>query len=657
MNFNKVKSINNFKIKHFLVVIFLIILVFALINSASAMEKDDAEVYETDLLTVNSLHSASAMEKDDAEVYESSLLTVNSVHNIGSDTTNDDIQRIFDNANSGDTIQFNDKLYENVSIVVNKKLNIVSTKGSTIKTSDSISKKAESMGIDKSFGFYFTKLASGSLLKGITLTGNSDYEIFVEGGSDITIANNTVSGGKSAGIYLNNSKNSIVKNNNIKNSNDGIYINNVNKSLINNNKIFSNKNIGLILRNTASNNVTSNSIYGNDLDGLLLEESQNNNILKNNITNNRVSGVRLEGTTSYNIIKYNNISSNSINIFADSFTKYDEITRNTLMYAKSAFNTYTGYDNTGSAIFFGDNYATVNKGKMLFSYNSIGFNEQWDAKTDMSNLRVEIGANWYFDNDGNYAIGHICPMIFGSALSASNFKYLSMGFSADGDGVFGQLYEGSKARGAGEFTVDNININGVDYGPVKVDSNGRLNLDLKKLKAGSNITVTINGHSFTVTVDEDLESIPKDNANDHYNTSPKSKVNGKNYTKENLKSDVPSRNNPSSKNSGNGTGSGTGSKSGTGSGEGNFTGSGISVGDLSGESNAGTGDSGENGGGSASEGVNAYELLKEENTPTTAKNSQLFAVAGVALVLLIIALGYRSKNKDEYVDNNDNYEL
>ena len=629
MNFNKVKSVKNLKNKHYLIVIFLIVLVFTFINSATAMENNDTAIYETNYLTTNS------------------------VHNIDSDTTNDDIQSIFDNANSGDTIQFNDKSYENISIVVDKKLNIVSTKDSTIKTSDSTSKKAESMGIDKSFGFYFTKLASGSLLKGITLTGNSDYGIFVEGGTDITIANDTISGGKSAGIYLNYSRNIIVKNSNVKNSRDGIYLSNVNNSVIDKNRIFSNENIGLVLKNTAYNDITKNAIYKNHLDGVLLEDSQYNRILKNNITNNRVSGIRLEGTTSYNMIKHNNISNNSINIFANSFTKYDEITKNTLMYAKTAFNTYTGFDNTGSAIYFGDNYATVNKGKMLFSYNSIGFNEQWDAKTDMSNLRVEIGPNWYFDNDGNYAIGHICPMIFGSALSASNFKHLSMGFSADGDGVFGQLYEGSKARGAGEFTVDNVNINGVDYGSVKVDDNGRLNLDLKKIKAGSNITVTINGHSFTITVDEDLESISKEKDSDSHNSKAKDKT----YARDNYELDVPSSNGVSSKISGNGTGSGTGSKSGTGSGEGNFTGSGISVGDFSGQSNAGTGDSGENGGGSASEGVNAYEILREENTPTAAKNSQLFAVAGVALVILIIALGYRSKNKDEYLDNNDNYEF
>ena len=63
------------------------------------------------------------------------------------------------------------------------------------------------------------------------------------------------------------------------------------------------------------------------------------------------------------------------------------------------------------------------------------------------------------------------------------------------------------------------------------------------------------------------------------------------------------------------------------------------------------------GGGSASEGAKAYEILKEENTPATAKNSQLLAVFGVALVILIIALGYRSKNKDDYQLDNHNYEL
>ena len=691
MNLDKEKIFYNLKTKAF-VVLFLIILIFALVNSASAIEENDAMISETDSLSGISVHNFNSnLENDDkqsivhsndneqlltvhsddetiqhsvdSEEDEQFLIAVHSQENddslqgiVPANTANDDIQGIFDNANNGDTIEFNEKTYNGISIVVDKKLNIVSYSNSNIISSNALSNKAKSMGIQKTFAFYFTKLASGSVIKGLTLTGDADYMIFVEEGCDIKILDNTLAGGKSAGIYLNNSKDIVVQNNIIKNSFDGIYLNNVNNININSNQVFSNKNTGLVLKNLANSQITYNKIFKNGLDGILLQDSSSNNILSNDIIENGVSGIRLEGITSYNVIKHNNISANSINVFANSNTSHDEITRNTLMYAKASFNAYVAYDNTGSGIYFGDSYSTTKKGQMLFSHNSIGFNELWDAKTDMSNLRVDIGPNWYFDNDGNYAKGHICPMIFGSALSAANFKYLSMGFSADGDGVFGQLYDGQKATGAGEFTVDNVNIDGVDYGSVKVDSNGRLKLDLKKLKAGSKVTVTINGHSFTVTVDEDLEATVQSTNDGSDSKATNQQQNEKPNEKENYESDVPLGKGKSSIITGNGTGSGSGSHSGIGSGEGNFTGSGISVGTVSGESNSGTGDSGENGGGSAGIGA-AYEILQEENTPTTAKNSQLFAVAGVALVILIIALGYRSKNKDDYQSDNNNYDL
>ena len=51
--------------------------------------------------------------------------------------------------------------------------------------------------------------------------------------------------------------------------------------------------------------------------------------------------------------------------------------------------------------------------------------------------------------------------------------------------------------------------------------------------------------------------------------------------------------------------------------------------------------------------MKAYEIFKEEKTPVTAKNSQLIAIFGVAFVILIISLGYRSKNKDDYQDDGD----
>ena len=632
-------KLNNMENNRYLFFIFLIIIVFSLISSVSASNSLDIDNsnYNTILESNQVINSDNNLNNDDSlklessDKYEKDILSVSSVHIIPSDTTNDELQYIFDNSKSGDTIQFNDNVYNNISIVVNKRLNIVSTKNSIVHTSNSLSEKASQMGLTSSFGFYFSKLASGSVIKGLTLTGNSDYGIMVEGGSNITIANNNISCGKKAGIYLRNSRSNTIKSNIVSKAYDGILLNNVNSTKIIANRIQQNRNTGIVLDNVNENNISKNLVTRNSLDGVLLKNSKSNNILRNNITKNGVSGLRMEGFTTKNIIMSNNISSNVVNVYANSLSNNDKMTKNTLMFAKRVFGTYIADENAGAAIVFGDDYKSVEWGNLDFSYNSIGMNEVWDAKSTMSHPPVNIGANWYFDNDGNYAIGHICPMVFGRAITADEFKTLSMGFSSDGKGIFGQLYDGQTAAGAGSFKIDNVVVNGKDYGSVEVGEDGRFSLDLSSLPAGSVVSINISGHIFNITIDEEV--LKKSNLPES-EKDKKSSKDGENPTA-----------------TGNGTGTGSGFSNGSGSGEGNFTGSGVSVGDLSGQSNQGTGDSGQNGGGSASEGK-AYEILKD-NTPPTAKNSQLLAVFGVALVILIIALGYRSKNKDEYEDDGD----
>lgn len=632
-------KLNNMENNRYLFFIFLIIIVFSLISSVSASNSLDIDNsnYNTILESNQVINSDNNLNNDDSlklessDKYEKDILSVSSVHIIPSDTTNDELQYIFDNSKSGDTIQFNDNVYNNISIVVNKRLNIVSTKNSIVHTSNSLSEKASQMGLTSSFGFYFSKLASGSVIKGLTLTGNSDYGIMVEGGSNITIANNNISCGKKAGIYLRNSRSNTIKSNIVSKAYDGILLNNVNSTKIIANRIQQNRNTGIVLDNVNENNISKNLVTRNSLDGVLLKNSKSNNILRNNITKNGVSGLRMEGFTTKNIIMSNNISSNVVNVYANSLSNNDKMTKNTLMFAKRVFGTYIADENAGAAIVFGDDYKSVEWGNLDFSYNSIGMNEVWDAKSTMSHPPVNIGANWYFDNDGNYAIGHICPMVFGRAITADEFKTLSMGFSSDGKGIFGQLYDGETAAGAGSFKIDNVVVNGKDYGSVEVGEDGRFSLDLSSLPAGSVVSINISGHIFNITIDEEV--LKKSNLPES-EKDKKSSKDGENPTA-----------------TGNGTGTGSGFSNGSGSGEGNFTGSGVSVGDLSGQSNQGTGDSGQNGGGSASEGK-AYEILKD-NTPPTAKNSQLLAVFGVALVILIIALGYRSKNKDEYEDDGD----
>lgn len=655
----QIGKLNNLKNNHFLFLIFLIILIFYLISSVSALNNLNNENYDNpiDLESNNNLNLDDSLLSDNnlksniEFESENNISSINSVHNIRSNTSNDDIQFIFDNSKDGDTIQFNDKEYNNISIVVNRKLNIISESNSLIHTSSSINDNANKNGMMDSFGFYFTELARGSTIKGIRLQVNSDYGIIVKDASNIIISDNIVSGGKKAGILLENSNFNTISNNNITKGYDGLRLENVNRTNIDNNNIYSNKRNGLVLDGVFLNNITGNYIAKNKLDGFVLRNAKSNRILNNTIIDNANSGLRLEGNTTRNTIQYNNISSNVMNIYANSLTNGDIISQNTLMYAKKSSDTYTTLDNTGAAIVFAENYSSSPYGKMLFERNSIGFNEQWDAKSTMDHPAVDIGANWYFDNDGEYGLGHICPMVFGKALDPEDFKHLSMGFGGDENGIFGQLYNGNTPSGAGSFYIDNVNINGKDYGSVMVGEDGRFDLkdlNLDELPSGSVITITIGSHSFNVTIDEKVSS----NKTKDFNESSKNQQNNnipndRDYSKKD-------GNNP--KTIGNGTGNGLGINKGSGSGEGNFTGSGIAVGDLSGQSNGGTGDSGENGGGSASEGAKAYEILKEENTPVTAKNSQLIAVFGVALVILIIALGYRSKNKDDFADDG-NYNL
>ena len=654
------EKLYNLKNNHILFSIFLIILIFSLISSVSASNSLDTDysnsnaiIQSDNLLTSdNSYKTDNSLESDNSDESENNVLSTNAVYKISSKATSDEIQSIFDNSNSGDTIQFNDREYNNISIVVNKRLNILSTGNSVIHTSDSISTKASDMGLSNSFGFYFSNLASGSVIKGLTLIGNADYGVIVEGGENVTIRDNTVSGGKKAGILLSNSKSSTIAGNTVTKAYDGVVLNHTNRTKISFNKVYSNRDIGLVLENVLLNNVTNNSIYKNGLDGILLKDAKSNRILRNNITYNAISGLHLEGTTTRNIINYNNISSNVVNIYANSLTNGDQMLQNTLMFARKDHEneTYVDLENTGAAIVFADDYKAASQGNLLFSHNSIGMNDVWDAKSTMAHPPVNIGANWYFDNDGNYAIGHICPMVFGKAITADELKTLSMGFSSDGKGIFGQLYDGNTPSGAGSFTIDNVKVDGKDYGSAEVGDDGRFDLDLSNLPKGSVVTINISGHVFNITIDDEIISNKRadDPQKDKATDTPEN-------TEKPIKDPLKEGSRSSAK--GNGTGSGFGSSNGSGSGEGNFTGSGISVGTLSGQSNQGTGDSGENGGGSGSEGVSAYELLREKDTPAAAKNSQLIAVFAVALVILIIALGYRSKNKDDYASDNENFEL
>ena len=114
------------------------------------------------LFLISTVNAADTSPIDDG-------VSTSNEHEITSDLSNDDIQSMFDNANDGDTFKFTSKEYNDVSLVVDKNLSIISEKNSIVNAANTVSDKAKSLGISKTFGFYFTSNSAGSILSGITI--------------------------------------------------------------------------------------------------------------------------------------------------------------------------------------------------------------------------------------------------------------------------------------------------------------------------------------------------------------------------------------------------------------------------------------------------------------------------------------------------------
>ena len=185
------------------------------------------------------LFLVSAVSADDTQDVNMTILSSGGNHVITSDLSNENIQSQFDSANDGDTFEFTDKEYKDISLVVDKKLNIISKNNSVVYASDDVSDKARNVGIDKTFGFYFTSNAAGSVLSGITIVSSGcDYGIVVDNSKDIKITSNKVTGGENC-VLIKDSDNITLSENDIsKAKQNGVQLQNVKYSLVELNQVF-----------------------------------------------------------------------------------------------------------------------------------------------------------------------------------------------------------------------------------------------------------------------------------------------------------------------------------------------------------------------------------------------------------------------------------
>jgi len=378
------------------------------------------------------------------------LTSQSNSYQVTNELSNDDIQVIFDNANDGDTIQFTSKEYKNLSIVVDKKLNVISSAHSKIYASDSITSKAQELGIDKTFGFYFTRNSGGSVLSGITIISNSnEYGVIVDSSDNTTVKNNVITGGNKAGVLIKDSKYVTVSFNSIsKSAGDGLQLKDVGFSTITNNTISYNQRSGIETSNIDNNTIVYNDIHHNVLNGITLQNKSYGNIIKHNDAYENLNGIFINSTSTYDVINANSFTSNRKN---------------------PSIKETGGVYETGNGLLFGSGFITKKEntpGRLEVKYNVLAHNEMYQAKNNPDLPVFKLGDNWFDSTDDSNTF--VCPMLLAGIMK--------LGTVSVKNGIGLQMYDtqGEAVKEFGTFDTK-VNIDGNQYTAKFV--NGKATID------------------------------------------------------------------------------------------------------------------------------------------------------------------------------------
>lgn len=539
---------------------------------------------------------------------------------VTSDLSNEDIQNLFDNANSGTTFEFTDNEYNNISLIVDKKLNIVSKKNSTVYASDSVTDKAKSFGIEKTFGFYFTKNSAGSILSGITiLASDCDNGIVVDGAKNVNITDNTVSGGTN-GVLVKNSNNIIIEGNDIsKARKNGLQLLDVKNSLINNNTISYNKKSGIETSNIDYCNITNNDVHHNDLNGIS--------------TYNR---------SSYNLIKWNSLYENVNGIFINSTSVYDVVTANSLTYNRKDPRSSMGGFETGNGLLFGSGFKSEGASRLIFQYNYLAHNEFFQAKNYWENPDYKLEDNWFDSTDP--ANTFVCPRLLASLMKLDTLSVSN---------TIGFQMKDASGKSVNEFAAfeTKVKVNGNQYTAKFVNGQAVLDVELDP------------------TVDYDVEVEIGGQFRDYGKYKPASGEKGQ-ETDSHSSSSSGDRGSKSSASDNDGTSKSQGNSNyqGNSNSKGNSSGSHISNSEISGNYGTNssdipsqdTSDNGEDalsngdlnagdvGSGYQSEEGKAYEIVPPVTTSKELINTSGLVVLSILALMGCLIFGYVRNSKDEF---------
>lgn len=323
---------------------------------------------------------------------KTTTIVVNNTRIVEPGMSNAQIQNIIDNAKPKNVILFRGDVYEDVNLVITKRLTLIS-KCNTVLKSSSNSPVFTIKGKESSY----------TTIKGFVIQSNEG--ISISDSDYVTVAKNEITT-KGNGIVAKNVKYlNITKNDIVKNEGNGIILVESENSYITGNDISKNNANGIVLSKSKNTYIYHNDINGNGKNGIYATDKVGHTdygsgpedlfIGKNNITKNQGSGIYLDVAGDNVKITKNDISKNI----------YDGLSLNKV--GRNTIQSNVIYSNYGSGIQFMEDYIRP-KGEDI-SYNVIyGAHKELEARDtyyDETNERITLGDNWYTD----YNI--ICPKI------------------------------------------------------------------------------------------------------------------------------------------------------------------------------------------------------------------------------------------------------
>lgn len=375
-----------------------------------------------------------------------------SYYNTAHTSLNDQIHKLISSAKNGDTLNFLGKSYGDLSLIINKSLNIISNVNTTV-LGDSTGQPV------------FLVTGSGSRWTNITgfKIKSVNDGISINNACNITVSKNSVSSTKGTGIKVSKSTGVKIKNNTVTSSQTGISVSNTKSSNINGNKIKKSVKNGVEIQKSQTVTVSNNSISASGNHGTLIAGSNNIDLENNDIVSSQKNGINLINT---NNVKINNntICYNTFNgIFFDINVKNTQITFNNINHNQKCgielFNSasYTKINKnnidsnpTGIDVNFktddldmsqnlitksdgvGINIGSGYKGSSTFTVhdNAIFGSGKWEIWAGESPAPdINIGYNWYGSDDPSQV--RLCPKVAKNLIS---WRYTAV------DGVYSLVF-------------------------------------------------------------------------------------------------------------------------------------------------------------------------------------------------------------------------